>query len=72
MLHARQEQVVHRGQQEQGPPLGERGQVEERQHALVVGHLPADGRVGGAAITLDDGGEAAEVIGQRLLDQHGR
>ena len=62
---------MHGGQEQQGAPLGERRAVEERQHVVVVGDAAADGGVGGAAVTLDDCGEAPEVVGQRLLDEHG-
>ena len=61
---------MHGGQQEEGPALGERRSVEERQHLVVVGHAAADGGIGGAAVALGHGGEAAEVVGQRLLDEH--
>ncbi len=71
VLGAREQQEVHGGQEQQRPSLGERRAVEEREHLVVVGHGPADGRVGGAAVTLDHGGEAAEVVGERLLDEHG-
>ena len=70
MLGARQEEVVHRSQQQQGPPLWEGRPVEKGQHAVVVGHAPADGGVGGAPVALGDGGEAPEVIGQGLFDEH--
>ena len=61
---------MHGRQQEEGPPLGEWRPVEQREHAVVVGHAPADGGVGGAAVALGHGGEAPEVIGQGLLDEH--
>ena len=61
---------MHGGQQEEGPALGQRRAVEQRQHLDVVGHAPADGGIGGAAVALGHGGEPPEVIGQRLLDEH--
>ena len=70
MLGSREEKEVHGGQEQERAPLGERRVVEERQHVVVVGDAPADGWVGGAAVALDHGGEAAEVVGQRLLDEH--
>ena len=63
---------MHRGEQEERAALGQRGPVEERQDLVVVGHGPADGGVGRAAVAFDHGGEAPEVIGQWLLDQHDR
>ncbi len=70
MLGAGQEQVVDGRQQDQGSPLGECCPVEEGEHAVVVGHAPADGGVGGATVALGHGGEPPEVIGQGLLDEH--
>ena len=70
VVGAREEQVVHGRQQQEGPPLGERRAVEEREHDVVVGHAAADGRVGGAAVALGHGGEAPEVVGQGLFDEH--
>ena len=61
---------MHSRQQEEGPPLGERARVEQREHLGVVGHAPTDGRVGGAAVALGHGREAPEMIGQGLLDEH--
>jgi hypothetical protein len=61
---------MHRGQKEQGAPLREGSVVEEREHPWVVGDAPADGRIDDAAIALDRCGKAAEVVGQRELDQH--
>ena len=70
MVGSRQEQVVHRGQQDEGPALGQRRVVEQGEHLVVVRHAAADGRVDGAPVTLGHGGEAAEVVGQRLVDEH--
>ena len=67
--HARQKQVVHGRQQQERAALGERCAVEQRKHLGVVGCGATDGRVDGAAVALDDGGEAAEVVRERLVDQ---
>ena len=71
VLDAREQQEVHGGQEQQGTPLGERRAGEEREQVVVVGDGAADDGVGAAAVTLDDRGEASEVVGQRLLDEHG-
>ncbi len=70
VLRAREEEVVHGGQQNERPALGEWGPFEDGEHVLVVGHPAADGGVGGRAIALGHGGEAAEVVGEWLLDEH--
>jgi hypothetical protein len=72
VLGAREQQEVHGRQEQQGTPLGKRRASEERKEVVIVGCPAADGGVGGAAVTLDHGGEAPEVVGQRLLDEHGR
>ena len=61
---------MHGRQQQQRAPLGERGPVQEREHVFVVGHAAADGGVRDAAVAFDHGGEATELLAQRLLDQH--
>ena len=62
---------MHGGEQEKRPPLGERCAVEEERTRLVR-HVSTDLRVDDPAVALDGSGEAAEVVGQRQLDQHGR
>ncbi len=62
---------MHRRQEQQGTPLGEWRAGEERQQVVIVGNRAADGGVGGAAVSLDHRGEAPEVVGQWLLDEHG-
>ena len=62
---------MHGRQEQEGTSLGERRAIEEREQVVIVGDRAADGGVGGAAVTLDHGGEAAEVVGQWLLDEHG-
>jgi hypothetical protein len=70
MLGAREEKEVHRRQEQEGTSLGERRATEERQQVVFLGDRAADGGVGGPAVTFDHGGEAAEVVGQWLIDQH--
>ena len=61
---------MHRGEEQERTALGEGSAVEQREHLLVVGDAPADGRIGGAAVALGHRREATEVVGQRLLDKH--
>jgi hypothetical protein len=58
-----QKKKVHRGQEEKRTPLREGSAIEEREHAWVVGDTAADSWVDDAAVALDRGGEAAEVVG---------
>ena len=71
MLGAREEKEVHSCQEQKGTPLWEWCAIEERQQVVMVGDRAADGGVGRTAVTLDHGGEASEVVGQRLFDEHG-
>jgi hypothetical protein len=70
VVDSRQEKEVHGGQEQKGAPLREGSAIEEREHARVVGDATADGWIDDAAVALDRGGQAAEVVGQRELDQH--
>ena len=70
MVDSREKKEVHGGEQQKRAPLREGSAVEEREHACVVGDAAADRWVDDAAVALDRGGEAAEVVGQRELDQH--
>ncbi len=70
MLGPGQQEIVHRGQQDEGTALGQGCVVEDGQHLVVLRHVAADGRVDGAPVTLGHGGEGAEVVGQRLVDEH--
>ena len=71
VLDAGEEQEVHGRQQQERPALGEWCSVEEGEHLVIFGHGPADDRVGGAAVPLDDRSEGPEMVGQRLFDEHG-
>ena len=72
VLAAREQKEVHGRQEQQRTPLGERCASEERQQVVIVCDSATDGRVSGAAVTFDHRSEAPEVVGQRLLDEHGR
>jgi hypothetical protein len=63
MVHTREKEEVHGGQEQEGATLGEGRVVEEREHAWVLGDAPADGRIDDAAVAFDRDGEAAEVVG---------
>ena len=65
-----QEEIVHRGEQDERTALGQGCVVKDGQHLVVLRHVTADGRIDGAPVTLGQGGEGAEVVGQRLVDEH--
>ena len=65
-----QEEVVHGGQQQDRPPLGGRGPVEQCQHLGILGHPAADGGVRGPPVALDRGRQGPEVVGQGEVDDH--
>jgi hypothetical protein len=50
--------------------LGDRRAGKERQHIVVLSDGAADGGIGGAAISVDHGGEVTELVAERLLDEH--
>jgi hypothetical protein len=68
MVGAREQQEVHGGQEQQRTSLGEWRAIEEREQVVIVGDGATDGGVGAATVTLDDRGEAPEVVSERLLE----
>jgi hypothetical protein len=63
VVHSREKKGVHCGEQQEGTPLGEGSVVEQGEHTCIVGDAPTDGRIDEAAVALDGGGKAAEVVG---------
>ena len=72
VVHSGEQEEVHGGEEQERATLRQGRVVEEGQHSSVVGDTPADGWVDDATVAFDRGGEAAEVVGQRKLDQHSR
>jgi hypothetical protein len=70
MLSAGEEEEVHGRQEQQRASLGDRRAGKERQHIVVLSDGAADGGIGGAAISVDHGGEVTELVAERLLDEH--
>jgi hypothetical protein len=63
VVHSREKKEVHGGEQQEGAPLGEGSVVQQREHTSVVGDAPTDNWIDQAAVALDGGGKAAEVVG---------
>jgi hypothetical protein len=63
VVHSGEKKEVHGGEQQEGAPLGEGSVVEQGEHASVVSDASTDGWIDDAAVVLDGGGKAAEVIG---------
>jgi hypothetical protein len=70
VLHSREKKEVHGGEEQERSTLRQWGVVEERQHPWIVGDAAADRWIDDASVALDRGREAAEMVGERKLDQH--
>jgi hypothetical protein len=63
MVHSREKEKMHGGEEQEGSTLGEGGVVKEGEHACVVGDSSADRRIDDAAVALNRRSEASEMVG---------